>query len=180
MRALCVVYMWLEPTSVNENTTNLERELCLCLALAWRWSDVLLASILTREKTLRFFNMQKMCAEVDAHDKWITFIRRSRQIIFWRTPSESQRTDLNSSFFCALDVRDGMCDCALKSEFAGLSPALAVRSQIMFLLRSLLKIRGASQQTQYIHPMLDKCWTSVLDGGYTLIQHRVDVSCFPG
>ena len=44
--------------------------------------------------------MQKMCAEVDAHNKCITFIRRSRQIIneFCRTPSESQRIDQNSSF----------------------------------------------------------------------------------
>ena len=55
-----------------------------------------------------FLNTQKMCAEVDAHNKWITFIRRSRQIInvFWRTPSESkrtpsesQRTAQNSPFF---------------------------------------------------------------------------------
>ena len=32
--------------------------------------------------------------------KWMTFIRRSRQIIneFWRTPSESQRTDQNTFF----------------------------------------------------------------------------------
>ena len=56
-----------------------------------------------------------MCAEVDAHKKWMTCIRRSRQIIneFWRTTSESQRTAQNSSFFCALDVRDGMCAWAL-------------------------------------------------------------------
>ena len=99
MRGLCVVYMWLEQTSVNENTTNLECELYLCLALAWRWSDVHLASIFTRWKTLTILNMQKICADVDAHNKWIRFIRRSRQIIngFWRTPSE--RTDQNFSFF---------------------------------------------------------------------------------
>ena len=111
VRRLCVTCV----TSVNENTTNSKRVLYLCLTLYWRWSDVLLASTLTRGKTLIFFSMKKMCAEVDAHKKLITFIRRSRQIIneFWRTPSNSQRTDQNSSFFCALDVRDGMCDWAI-------------------------------------------------------------------
>ena len=101
MVGLCVVYVWLGQTSVNENTTNLERVLYLCLTLDWRWSDVLLASTFKRGKTLTFLSMQKMCALVDAHKKWMTFIRRFRQIIkeFWRTPSESQRTDQNSSFF---------------------------------------------------------------------------------
>ena len=88
MDGLCVVYVWLGQTSVNN----------LCLTLDWHWSDVLLASTFTRGKTLTFLSMQKMCAEVDAHNK---FIRRSRQSIneFWRTSSESQRTDQNSSFF---------------------------------------------------------------------------------
>ena len=91
---------WDKPRSTNENTTNLERVLYLCLTLDWRWSDVLLASTFTSGKTLTFLHMQKMCAEVDAYNKWITFIRRSRQIIsgFWRTLSESQRTDQHSSF----------------------------------------------------------------------------------
>ena len=57
---LCVVYVWLGQTSVNENTTNLERVLYVCLTLDRRWSDVLLASTLTRGKTLTFLNMQKM------------------------------------------------------------------------------------------------------------------------
>ena len=98
MRGLCFIYVWLGQTSVNGNTTNLERVLYLCLTLDWRWSDVLLASTFTRGKTLTFLSMQKMCAEVDAHKK---IIRRSRQIIneFRRTPSESQLTDQNSSFF---------------------------------------------------------------------------------
>ena len=63
-------------------------------------TDILLTSTFTRGKTLTFLNMQKLCAEVDAHNKCITFIRRSCQIIniFRRTPSESQRTDQNSSF----------------------------------------------------------------------------------
>ena len=96
---LCVVYVWLGKTSVNENTTNLERVLYLCLTLGW--SDVLMRLHSHVEKMLTFLSMQKMCAEVDAHKKWMTLIRRSRQIIneFWRTPSESQRTDQN--FFCA-------------------------------------------------------------------------------
>ena len=53
----------------DENTTNLERVLYLCLTLDLRWSDVLLVSTFTREKRPTFFNMQKMCAKVDAHNK---------------------------------------------------------------------------------------------------------------
>ena len=110
VRRLCVTGTNLGKRKHNE----LERVLSLCLTLDWRWSDVLLTSTLTREKTLTFLYMQKMCDEVDAHKKWMTLIRHFRQIIneFWRTPSESQRTDQNSSFFCALEVRDGMCDWA--------------------------------------------------------------------
>ena len=73
-------YVWLR-TSVNENTTNLERVLYLYLTLEWRWCDVLLASTFTRGKTLTFLNMQNMWAEFDAHNKWITFTWRSRRII---------------------------------------------------------------------------------------------------
>ena len=46
----------------------------LTLWLDWRWSHVLLASTFTRGKTLTFLIIQKMCAEVDAHKKWMTFI----------------------------------------------------------------------------------------------------------
>ena len=101
MGGVWVVYVWLGQISVSINTMNLERVLYVCPALDWRWSDVLLASTFTRGKTLTFSSMQEMCADVDAHKKWMTFIRRSRQIIneFWRTPSESQRTNRNSSFF---------------------------------------------------------------------------------
>ena len=54
MRGLCAVYMWLGQTSVNGNTTNLERVLYLCLTLDWRWSDVYLASIFKRGKNASF------------------------------------------------------------------------------------------------------------------------------
>ena len=33
------------------------------------------------------------------------------------------------------------------------------------------------QQTRNIHPMLDQCWASVVNGGQTLVQHWIDVSC---
>ena len=82
MGGLCVVYhvhVWLGQTSVNTNTRYLERVPYLCLTLDWRWSDFLLASTFTCRKTLTFLSIQKMCAEVDAHKKWMTFIRRSCQ-----------------------------------------------------------------------------------------------------
>ena len=97
VRRLCVT-----GTNLGQRKHNQFRAWAyLCLALDWRWSDVLLASTFTRGKMFTFLNMQKMCAEVDAQYKWITFIWRSRKIIneFWRTPSESQRTAQNSSFF---------------------------------------------------------------------------------
>ena len=37
-----------------------------------------------------------------------------------------------------------------------------------------------TQQSQYIHPMLVRCWPSVVDGGPTLNQPRVNVSCLQG
>ena len=49
-----------------------------------------------------------MCAEVDAHKKGLTFIRRSRQFF-----NESQRTD-QKFFFCVLVVRDGLYPAAGK------------------------------------------------------------------
>ena len=63
MRRLCVVYVWLRQTSVNKNTTNLERVLYLCLVLDWRWSDVAYFWRLNShvEETLTFLSMQKMC-----------------------------------------------------------------------------------------------------------------------
>ena len=33
------------------------------------------------------------------------------------------------------------------------------------------------QQTRDIGPMLDRCWTSVVDGGPTMAQHWFDFSC---
>ena len=133
MRGLCVVYVWLGQTSVNENTTSL---VCsnLCLTLDWRWSNVFLASTFTRRKTFTFLNMQKVYAEVDAHNKWITFIRRSRKIINDACPANHNKTHCPKFFiFCALDVRDGMCDWAFKS---GDFPNLDVG--IFFLLHTCL------------------------------------------
>ena len=104
MGGLYVVYVWLGQTPVNKNTTNLECVLYLCLKLDWRRSDVLLASTFTSGKALTFLSMQKMCAEVEADKKWLTFIRSSRQIIneFWCTPSESQRTDHCVCWTCVM------------------------------------------------------------------------------
>ena len=38
-------------------------------------------------------------------------------------------------------------------------------------------VRRGSQQTRHIHPMLVQCCVSVADGGPTMYQHWVDVSC---
>ena len=63
VRRLCVTL-----TNLGQRKHN-ELIVCALLVPSVRlpWSDVLLASTLTREKTLTFLNMQKMCAEVDAH-----------------------------------------------------------------------------------------------------------------
>ena len=37
-----------------------------------------------------------------------------------------------------------------------------------------------NQQTRDFDPMLDHCWASVVNGGPTLVQHFVDVSCLLG
>ena len=37
-----------------------------------------------------------------------------------------------------------------------------------------------TQQTRGIHQMLFQCWASVEDGGPTLKQHWMNVSCLPG
>ena len=113
---LCVVYVWLGQTSVNENTTYLERVLYLCLTLDWRLSDVFSTTTFTRGKRWHFCAGRKCAQRLTHTNKWMTFIRRSRQIInkFWWTPSDSQRTDKNSPFFCALEMRDGMCDWAFR------------------------------------------------------------------
>ena len=47
-----------------------------------------------------------------------------------------------------------------------------------------LSARGPSllcpKQTRHIDSMLDQCWPNVLDGGPTLAQHWIDVSCLLG
>ena len=79
MRGLSVVYVWLGQTSVNENTTNLEHILVpnVRLALVRRSSGVHIHTW----KNAHIFEHAEMCAEVEAHIKWITFTRHSRQII---------------------------------------------------------------------------------------------------
>ena len=44
----------------------------------------------------------------------------------------------------------------------------------------ILESLNLSQQTRDIDPMLDHCWASGVEGGPTLVQHLVDVSCLPG
>ena len=123
------------------------------LALVWRSSGVY---ILTW-KNAHILSMQKMCAEVDAHREWMTFIRRFRQIIneFRRTPSESQRTDQNSSFFGALDVRDGMCD---------------------WTFIKMSKPSCASFLTDYIDCIADCCNTALLHNTYNHLQSQSHVN----
>ena len=42
------------------------------------------------------------------------------------------------------------------------------------------RVQRHFQQTRDNHPMLVQCWASVADGGPTLYQHRVNVSCLLG
>ena len=127
MRVLCVVDVWLGQTSVNGNTTNLERVLYLFLTLDWRWSDVLLASTFTRGKRSHFWACRK-CAQRLTHTKneW----RSSGVLVKSSTNSESRPANHNARqritthwpkffIFCAMDVRDGMCDWAFNSEHCG-------------------------------------------------------------
>ena len=65
MRRLCVTETYIGQRKHNE----IRAVLYLCLALDWRWSNVILASTFTREKTLTFLNIQKVCVEVGTHDK---------------------------------------------------------------------------------------------------------------
>ena len=42
------------------------------------------------------------------------------------------------------------------------------------------RLDPSSQQTRNIHQMLGQWWARVVDGGPTLVQHLVDVSCLKG
>ena len=44
-------------------------------------------------------------------------------------------------------------------------------------VRRWLPANTATQQTRHIHPMLEHCCVSVDDGGPTMYQHWVNVSC---
>ena len=98
MRRLCVTGTYLGQRKHNEFRACALIVPSVRLALVWRCFGVY---IHTWKNVHIFTYMQKMCVEVDAHNRWITLIRRTRKIIneFWRTPSESQRTVQNSSFF---------------------------------------------------------------------------------
>ena len=60
-------------------------------------------------------------------------------------------------------------------------PPLSQSDSMAFCTELPLNMNGClplSQQTQDIHPMLVRCWASVVDGGPALNQHWVNVSCF--
>ena len=46
--------------------------------------------------------------------------------------------------------------------------------------RPTWRVRGTSQQTRGLHPMIFQCRASVEDGGPTLKLHRVNASCLLG
>ena len=118
MGGLCVRRLWVTGTNLGQLKHNELRTCALLapnvrLALVWCSSGVYIHTW----KTLTFLSTQKMCAEFDAHKKWMIFLRRSRQIIneFRRTPSESLRATTHwPKFFIFLCAgwRDGMCDWA--------------------------------------------------------------------
>ena len=43
-----------------------------------------------------------------------------------------------------------------------------------------IKLGNQIQQTRAVDPMLFECWASLADGGPTLKQHKVNVSCLMG
>ena len=53
-------------------------------------------------------------------------------------------------------------------------------SNLSFYLSLLSRITLTSQQTRDIDQMLLLCWVSVVDGGPTLQQHLVNISCLLG
>ena len=109
MGGLCVIYVCLGQTSVNENTTNLERVLYTCLTLDWRWSDVLLPSTFTRGKT-HAENVRRGWRTQNINDVHPAFLSNHQRIL---THAQRITTYWPKFFiFCALDVRDGMCDWA--------------------------------------------------------------------
>ena len=69
---------------------NLDRVLYLCLTLDWFWSGILLASTFTSEITFTFLEMQKMYAEVSAHN------RSSRILVKLSTDSDARPANHNA------------------------------------------------------------------------------------
>ena len=116
MGGLCVVYVWLGQTSVNANTNKFRACALLVpnvrLALVWRSSGVYIhtwknAHIFEHsENVRRGWRTQKMN---DVHQ---AFSSNHQRILM-----HAQRITTHWPkffIFCALDVRDGMCDWALK------------------------------------------------------------------
>ena len=96
MGGLCVVYVWLGQTSVNENTRNLERVHYLCLTLHWRLHSHV-------EKRTQFWASRK-CAQWLTHtkNKW----RSSGVLIKSSTNSDARPANHNALtkilyFLCA-------------------------------------------------------------------------------
>ena len=85
------------------------------LALVWRSSGVYIHTWKNAHIFEHAENVRRGCRTQKMNDVYRAFSSNHQRILrtpseSQRTPSESQRTDQNSSFFCALGVRDGMCD----------------------------------------------------------------------
>ena len=100
---MCRICFNLSRLRPNWNTTNFALLLpSVRLALVWRSSGVEIHS----GKTLTFLNTQKMCVEVDVHNKWIThwpkfFIFLCAGRAWWYVwLSFYARTSLRLWFFC--------------------------------------------------------------------------------
>ena len=68
--------------------------------------------------------------------------------------------------------------------WVGLINTRTIQSHVMtqFTMTYLVfgDVRDTSQQTRHNYPMFDQCWPNVVDGGPTLVEHWVDVSCLLG
>ena len=97
VRRLCVTGTNLGQRKHNEFRACAPLVPSVRLALVWRFSGVYIHTW----KNAHIFEHAENVRRGWRTQKWMTFIRRSRQIIneFWRTLSELRRTDQNSSLF---------------------------------------------------------------------------------